>query len=239
MTKISESAQLIKCSLSETTKIWNNVYARNLTTENDVSIGDFSRIENCRFGSYVNIQRNNLIYDSTVGRYTYTGRNFNCWHSRIGAFCSISWNVSIGGGEHDYNRLTTSAFLYSDIFDIKGAERVGYNRFDTKCEIGNDVWIGCDVVVRRGVKIGDGAVVGSNSVVTKDVEPYSIVAGNPARHIKYRFSKNIIDELLALKWWEFPIDTIKQNYELFNSIPDTAMMEKLKRIKAEIKPTAL
>ena len=70
MTKISESAQLIKCSLSETTKIWNNVYARNLTTENDVSIGDFSRIENCRFGSYVNIQRNNLIYDSTVGRYT-------------------------------------------------------------------------------------------------------------------------------------------------------------------------
>lgn len=239
MARIAETSQVIDSQLSGTTLIWNNVFARNITTEDRVSIGDFTRIENSSLGCFVNIQRSNLIYNTTIGRYSYTGRNFNCWHSKIGAFCSISWNVSIGGGEHDYKRLTTSAFLYSDIFDIKGAHRYGYDRFNTECEIGNDVWIGCDVVIRRGVKIGDGAVIGSNSVVTKDIEPYSIVAGNPARHIKYRFSKYIIDELLKIKWWELPIEIIKQNYELFNGIPDAAMIEELKRIKAEIKPTKL
>lgn len=140
-----------------------------------------------------------------------------------------------GGGKHDYNRLTTSAFLYSDIFDIKERNLNGYNRFDTICEIGNDVWIGCHAVINRGVKIGDGAVIGSNSVVTKDVEPYSIVAGSPARHLKYRFPKNIIDDLLDLQWWDLPIDVIKSHFELFNGVPDSLTIEKLRQIKALIK----
>lgn len=98
MAKISETSQVIDSKLSDTTKIWNNVYVRNITTDEMVSIGDLSRIENSDLGRYVNIQRSNLIYNSSIGRYTYTGRNFNCWHSRIGSFCSISWNVSMGGG---------------------------------------------------------------------------------------------------------------------------------------------
>ena len=230
MNLIHDSAVIRNCDLGEYPKVWKDVFLLNVKASKNISIGDNSRIENTSFGDYVNIQRNNLIYNSYIGRYTYTGRNFTCWHSRIGAFCSISWNVSIGGANHDYKRLTTSAFLYSDIFDIKGSNQ-GYNRFEPLCEIGNDVWIGCGAVINRNVKIGDGAVIGANAVVTKDVEPYSIVGGSPARILKYRFPKSVIEKLLDLKWWEFPVEFIKQNYELFNSELTDSTLTKLLEIK--------
>lgn len=233
MQQIHNSAIIKNCDLGEYPKIWKNVFLLNVNASRNISIGDNSRIENSSFGDYVNIQRQNLIYNSSIGRYTYTGRNFTCWHSRIGAFCSISWNVSIGGANHDYKRLTTSAVLYSDIFDIKGSNE-GYNRFDSVCEIGNDVWIGCGAVINRNVKIGDGAVIGANAVVTKDVEPYSIVGGSPAKILKYRFKKSVIQKLLTLKWWEFPVDVIKQNYKLFNEELTDDVLERLFEIKNQI-----
>lgn len=226
---IDNSAKIIDSHIGENTSIWKNVFVKNVSTGKNVSIGDFSRIENSQLDDYVNIQRFGMIYNSNFGRYSYTGRNITCWFSEIGKFCSISWNVSIGGANHDYNRVTTSAFLYSDIFDLKQGNK-GYERFHDSCVIGNDVWIGCGAVICRNVKIGDGAVIGANSVVTRDVEPYSIVVGSPAKHIKYRFSSNIINKLLEIRWWELPAEIIKKNYNLFNTIPSEDTLSALEAL---------
>ena len=80
--------------------------------------------------------------------------------------------------------------------------------------IGNDVWIGQNVTIMPGVKVGDGCIIGTNAVVAKDIPPYSIAVGNPARVIKRRFEENTIERLLKLKWWDMPIETIEENYEL-------------------------
>ncbi len=226
---IHETSVVNNCTLSHDTKVWKNVYLKNVITNGRVSIGDNSRIEDSIFLDSVNLQRNAMIYGCSLGRYTYTGRNFVAWHSKIGSFCSISWNVSLGGGEHDYHRVTSSAFLYSDIFDLRGDHK-GYNRFTKECEIGNDVWIGCNVVVCRGVKIGNGAVIAAGAVVTKDVEPYTIVGGVPAKLIKKRYDNDICERMKKIKWWDLPSNVIKDNYDLFDSYPTHMLLNKLEQL---------
>lgn len=229
-THIDLSATVENTKISEDVKVWKSAIVKRCELACHTSIGDFSHIEDSELGKYVNIQRNNLIYSSSFGRYTYTGKNLTCWNSKIGSFCSISWNVSIGGANHDYKKVTTSAFLYSDIFNLKGNNK-GYNRFSNECIIGNDVWIGCGATICRGVIIGDGAVIAANAVVTKDVKPYSIVGGIPAKHIKFRFENNIIEDLLNIRWWTFPESAIRENFGLFNSYPSKEIISKLKLIK--------
>lgn len=229
-THIDSTAFIDNSKILGDVKIWKNTVLKRCELANNSSIGDFSHIEDSKLDEYVNIQRNNLIYSSSFGRYTYTGKNLTCWNSKVGSFCSISWNVSIGGANHDYHKVTTSAFLYSDIFNLKG-ENSGYDRFDDKCIIGNDVWIGCGATICRGVEIGDGAVIAANAVVTKDVDPYSIVGGVPAKLIKYRFDKDIIENLLKIKWWTFQESVIRDNFHIFNSYPSKEIISKLKLIK--------
>ncbi|WP_313901695.1 CatB-related O-acetyltransferase [Aliiglaciecola sp. M165] len=139
--------------------------------------------------------------------------------ANVGAFCSISWNVTIGGANHDYNRVTQHSLLYDPSKGFLGDREPMYDRYSRGLEIGNDVWIGCGAVVLRGVSIGNGAVIGANSVVTRDVPDYAIVAGNPARVIKYRFEHAIIDMLLKMKWWEWSYDKIKSNLDFLASFP--------------------
>lgn len=233
---IGETSKVTNCHLGKHVKIWNNVKMVDSVLSDNVSIGDFSNIKNSNFHEYVNIQRNNWIFDSVFQRYTYTGRDLNCWNSVIGSFCSISWNVSIGAADHNYKKLTTSAFLYSDIFDVLKESTINteIERDERKCIIGSDVWIGCGAVIKRGIKIGDGAVIGANSVVTKDIQPYTIVAGSPAITIKLRFNPDIIEKLLKIKWWNFPIEIIKNNFDLFNSQISSHSIELLEELKNNI-----
>lgn len=233
---IDKSANVLNSILGESSRVWKNVVLKNSQIGRNASIGDFCRVENTKLDESVNLQRNNLIYNTHIGRYSYTGRNFTCWHSNIGSFCSISWDVSIGGANHDYTRVTTSAFLYSDIFDLK-KQNIGYDRFNTECVIGNDVWIGCGAVICRGVKVGDGAVIAANAVVTKDVEPYAIVAGVPATKIKNRFPYTTVKALMKIRWWDFPKDIIISNYSLFNSHPTDEVINKLMNIRTLLDST--
>jgi acetyltransferase-like isoleucine patch superfamily enzyme len=132
----------------------------------------------------------------------------------IGSFCSISANVQIYlGGEHRLDWVTTSPLCV--MFEDKRITDYDFSKGDVI--IGNDVWLGGNVIILSGVTVGDGAVVANGAVVSRDVAPYSIVAGNPARLIKYRFSAEMIKELLQIKWWDWPEEIIKKNIDLLLS----------------------
>lgn len=212
-------------------KIYKNCFVNECEIGDNTTIGDFSRVENTNLDSNVKIQRNNMIYSTDIGIYTYTGKNTTIWNSSIGKFCSISWNVNIGGANHDYERITTHSFLYSNDFGLKPEDELGYDRFTNEpCIIGNDVWIAAGATICRNVRVGTGSVIGAGAVVTKDVEPYSIVAGVPAKVIKKRFSDEIIDTLLHSNWWDLPPNAIRNNFVVFNDYPTKRNLEKLVEI---------
>lgn len=230
---IHDTAEVSNVEMGKNASIYKNAFVKNSTLGDNVKVGDFGRIENSVFGRNVDLQRFSMIYNSNMGDYSYVGRNFTCWHATIGKFCSISWNVGIGGANHDYTRVSQHAFLYASQFGMMSADmQPGYDRFESLCEIGNDVWIGCNAVVCRGVRIGDGAVIAAGAVVTKDVEPYTIVGGVPAKLIKRRCPKELAERLIKLEWWNMEPSFIKEHFSIFNSAiskETVAEMEKLIR----------
>ena len=153
--------------------------------------------------------KNNIIYDnslivnSRINDYTYIRGNNKIQNATIGKFCSIGPEVCIGLGIHPTNLKSTYPGFYTrseyyrveKLYDFDGEEY-------KQVEIGNDVWIGARATILDGVKIGDGAVIAAGAVVTKEVPPYAIVGGVPAKVIKYRFSESRIKELLDEKWWD-------------------------------------
>ena len=167
---------------------------------------------------------NNLL---EVGEYTYGNPTIHHWGEnsklKIGNFCSISNKVEIFiGGEHRLDWISTYPFtvLWEEAKDIKGYPK-DFDREKNKIGhdviIGNDVWIGEGAMIMSGEKIGDGSVISARSLVYKNVKPYSVVGGNPAEFLFYRFSKETIDILLKLKWWNWTIDKIKENIKILCS----------------------
>ncbi|MBR6576442.1 MAG: CatB-related O-acetyltransferase [Akkermansia sp.] len=150
------------------------------------------------------------------GRNTYCGSNVsipNHEETSIGAFCSLGHSIDIGHGVHPTHVLTTSPFFYNRECRWMLPDSPDYPHLWSQkilpVHIGSDVWIGNGVFIKNGINIGHGAIVGAHSVVTKDVPPYAIVAGNPAKLIRYRFSEDIIEKLLELKWWELDDDFLR------------------------------
>ncbi|MTH17533.1 CatB-related O-acetyltransferase [Flavobacterium sp. LC2016-01] len=142
---------------------------------------------------------------------------------KIGNFCSIARGTNIQEHNHDINCITTYFIKYRIFNDKYGADAVSKGAI----EIGNDVWIGTGSTILTGVKIGDGAVIAANAVVTNDIPPYAIAGGTPAKVLKYRFSPEIINKLLEIKWWDWEIEKIKKNKDLFY---DKVSLESLKKI---------
>ncbi|NCP76485.1 CatB-related O-acetyltransferase [Shewanella vesiculosa] len=153
---------------------------------------------------------------------------------RIGSFCSIAENVKIfvgGFGRHPTHLPTTYPLAYLFNVSRKNFDRSHLSRpLDTI--IGNDVWIGRDATIFAGVTIGDGAVIGANALVNKDVQPYSVVGGIPARQINYRFSESQIRKLLDLRWWEFPDAVILQEINMFYQSNIDAFIAHMSRYKS-------
>jgi virginiamycin A acetyltransferase len=129
---------------------------------------------------------------SSIDSYTYIGDRCCITRARIGRYVSIGNNVSIGPGEHGLDKLSTSSQFYGNTYD---------ELTQGDCTIESDAWIGVDAIVLRGVRVGFGAVVAANAVVTKDVPDYAVVGGVPARIIKFRFGEEKQHKLLASKWW--------------------------------------
>ena len=159
---------------------------------------------------------NTNVLNSSLGRHTYIQKNSSVMNSRIGRFCSIAANVKIGLGRHPIEMVSTHPAFYSNSQPLaKTFSPVdSYNPFQP-IDIGNDVWIGQSALVIDGVKIGNGAAIAANAVVTKDVPPYAIVAGVPAKLVRFRFGKDTIDALESIKWWDKPDEWLAANRQLF------------------------
>lgn len=216
--------------IDSTASIYRGVTIDNSVVGENCVVGDFTRLKNVNLSDYAKADRDNFLLNSSIGTCSYTGRNDTILHSTIGKFCSIAWNISIGPAEHNYNKITSHDFLYNNFYGICG-NTVSYDRFELPCEIGNDVWIGANSIILRGVKIGNGCVIGANSVVTKDIPPYAIAVGSPAKVIKYRFSESVIEELQQLEWWNLPLQVIRENFSLFSNNNIKEIINQLKELK--------
>jgi acetyltransferase-like isoleucine patch superfamily enzyme len=149
------------------------------------------------------VESGSTIVRSTFDRHSFCGYDCTFIDCDIGAFCSIANNVTAGGSRHPIEYVSTSPVFLDHTDSVKTKFAYHHYEWRPKTVIGNDVWIGEHTLIRGGVKIGDGAVVGMGSVVTKDVPPYAIVAGNPARLIRMRFDSKVVQALLRMKWWTY------------------------------------
>lgn len=166
-----------------------------------------------------------------IGRFTYGFDNVfvRQWNEgaslSIGSFCSISSNITIYlGGNHRTDWITTFPFGHIFQDELGGQNIKGHPATKGDVVIGNDVWIGAGVTIMSGITIGDGAVLSTNANVTKNVEPYEIVGGNPAKFIKKRFDDDVINLLLKLKWWDLPLEEIIKIEALLCSKPDKKIL---------------
>lgn len=172
------------------------------------------------------------IVDSTIGRYTYTCYDDEIVNCEIGQFCSISDEVVIGGAEHPIDWVSTSPVFQN--VKHSGPKRK-FSEFDfegiKKTVIGNDVWIGRRAIIKAGVTVGDGAVIGSGSVVTKDVPPYAIVGGVPAKILKFRFDEETIKELIQSEWWNLTEEELELVADKIRNADDFIKLLKFNRLR--------
>lgn len=162
-----------------------------------------SAIKDSSLHRYSKVESGCNIVNVKMDKYSFCGYDCEITNCEIGKFCSIANNVIIGGAMHPVKWVSTSPVFYSGRDSLKMKFSTHKLSEIKKTIIENDVWIGQYAMVKQGVHIGTGAVIGMGCIVTKDVEPYSIVAGNPAREIRKRFDEETVKKLLETKWWDF------------------------------------
>lgn len=179
------------------------VYLRSVVTNPDIEIGEYT-IYNDFVNDPRDFEKNNVLYHYKINRDKL----------KIGKFCSIACGAKFlfNSANHTLGSLSTYTFpIFFEEWELdpKNVAEAWDNKGDIV--VGNDVWIGFEAVILSGVKIGDGAIIGARAVVTKDVEPYTIVGGVPARPIRKRFDDKTIEELLRIRWWDQDAEKIKEN----------------------------
>ena len=187
----------------------STVYLQNVVTDPSITVGEYTT-----YDDFVrdprDFQRSNVLYHYPINQERLT----------IGKFCSIACGAKFLFNSANHALGSLSTYPFPIFFEEWGLPVEDIPRaWDNKGDIvvGNDVWIGYEAVILAGVTIGDGAVVGARAVVTKDVPPYAIVGGVPAKAIRKRFSDGVIQRLLALKWWDWPVERIAANLEAIQS----------------------
>lgn len=161
------------------------------------------------------------ITDSTMGDYSYVGRESRIIHADIGKFSSIASEVKVGMGTHTLDKISTSSIFTEAKNGTKHSwvETSTVDPFE-RVKVGNDVWIGVRSMIMGGVTIGDGAVIGAGAIVTKDIPPYAVAVGVPAKVIRFRFTKEQIDKLLKINWWNLPDNQLREKIHLFQVSDD-------------------
>ena len=194
-------------------------------------IGFFSSLFNPRISPFAFVSSNNTIDSkatiyrgvkikgSSLGAYSYLSNHTDVENADIGRFCSIGDHCRIGLASHTMSFLSTSPIftLRSNACKDQWVEKSVVSVREERVIIGSDVWIGSHALIKGGITIGDGAVIAAGAVVTKDVPPYAIVGGVPAKIIKYRFSQEMIEELLKIKWWDYPSSYLRSHIACFQT----------------------
>mgnify|MGYP000025620273 CR=1 FL=1 len=210
---------LKSCKMIINKKIWK--YRDNVLCEPNTRV-----YSSCQFEGYNRICRNSYISNSTFGFGSYVGIDSSIISTKIGRFSSIGPHVRVTSGKHPTEVFTSMHPAFYSIRKQVGFTFVAVQKYDEGLDkpsytsIGNDVWIGDSAVIMEGITIGDGAVIAAGSVVTKDVPAYAIVAGVPAKILKYRFNDAQREDLLDIQWWNKDIKWIKKNAERFSNVDE-------------------
>jgi phosphonate metabolism protein (transferase hexapeptide repeat family) len=170
-------------------------------------------------GRYSVLFSNVVLQNTTIDDYSYVQKDTIISATKIGKFCSIASNVNIGLAEHPMHMVSTSPIFYDNSQPLP--RFIITSRTFTadilRTIIGADVWIGHGAVIKAGVKIGVGSIIGAGAIVTKDIPPYTIAAGNPCKLIRKRFSDDISSRLIASEWWDLNDSKLKELAPLFTS----------------------
>lgn len=186
-------------------------------------------IANSDFGAYCEIGRGSRVLNSSFGDYAYCDRYADVANCTVGKFANIAAFSRIGPTDHPWRNAAQHHFLYrsADYFEGEANDPVFFeHRAARRTALGHDCWIGAQAIVKPEVEIGIGAVVASGAVVTKDVGPFMMVAGVPARPIKARFSPQVAERLLALAWWDWPHEALRAALEDFRRLPAEEFLER-------------
>ncbi|MBR1133524.1 chloramphenicol acetyltransferase [Bradyrhizobium iriomotense] len=180
-----------------------------------------AKLHETRLGAYTEVGARTILHDVTMGDYSYVVNDSQITYTTIGKFCSIAAMTRINPGNHPMQRATQAHFTYRSSAYFEG-ESDDTEFFDWRRQhhvhIGHDVWIGHGAIVLPGRNIGTGAVIAAGAIVTKDVPAYTIVAGNPARIVRRRFSEETADRLARLAWWDWDHDKLREALPHFRKL---------------------
>lgn len=198
------------------------VYLNSVVRDPSIEVGDYT-IYNDFVNDPCGFERNNVLYHYPIHRERLV----------LGKFCSIACGAKFLFNCANHSLRSLSTYTFPLFYEEWGLDRADVaSAWDNKGDIviGNDVWIGFEAVILSGVHIGDGAIIGARAVVTKDIPAYTIVGGVPAREIRKRFDADTIDRLLQLRWWDWPIDKIRENIpHITNREPDACCSSDIRR----------
>lgn len=187
------------------------------------------QITDSDLGAYVEIGKGSRVAHSVIGDYSYCDRFSDIANARIAKFSNIAAHTRIGATDHPLDTASLHHFLYrsDDYWDDASRDAAFFeHRKSRVATIGNDTWIGAGAMIKPDVTLGDGVVVAAGALVTKNVDPYTIVAGTPAKPLRLRQPRQIADRLIALAWWDWSHSDIRDALDDFRTLPAEAFLEK-------------